>query len=106
MSTCISSHGEYSNHIPDPDHYCTQCGQLDEENLRAELVELRTALDREHAIVKRHETERHSTRNRLSAAIVEAAKTYYRNPTGELHDNLLAAVQNLWHYETTEQEPG
>ena len=35
MSTCISKHGEYSEHGPlDDDFYCTRCGVLDEGAMR------------------------------------------------------------------------
>ena len=35
MSTCISKHGEYSDHGPlDDEFYCTWCGELDEAAMR------------------------------------------------------------------------
>lgn len=36
MSTCISRHGEYGEHIPDADYTCTRCAALDEVALIAE----------------------------------------------------------------------
>lgn len=41
MSTCISRHGEYSEHTLDDEFTCTLCGVLDEDALRAELRDLR-----------------------------------------------------------------
>ncbi len=37
MSTCISQHGEFSEHEPNPEWYCRLCGSLDEAGMRAEL---------------------------------------------------------------------
>ena len=48
MSTCISREGEYSDHTPDKDYYCTRCYVLDEPALLdrvRELVAERDALD-------------------------------------------------------------
>ena len=45
MSTCVSSHGEYSSHVPDDDFNCTRCWALDEDGLRAEAQRLRADLD-------------------------------------------------------------
>lgn len=52
MSTCISSHGEYSSHEPDDEYTCRLCGVLDENAMREELRRLRagSALDREQII--------------------------------------------------------
>jgi hypothetical protein len=41
VSTCISRHGEYSDHTPDADYRCTRCHVLDEDALINELVRLR-----------------------------------------------------------------
>lgn len=44
MSTCISSHGEYSDHIPDDSYVCTRCSVLDEDAMLTELKRLRSQL--------------------------------------------------------------
>lgn len=41
MSTCISKHGEYSEHEPNSDYVCGLCGVLDEDALIKELIEVR-----------------------------------------------------------------
>lgn len=40
MSTCISREGEYSDHTPDKDYYCTRCYVLDEPALLDRVREL------------------------------------------------------------------
>ena len=45
MSTCISRHGEYSNHIPDGRFGCTRCGVFDEYAVLAEVDALRAERD-------------------------------------------------------------
>lgn len=55
VSVCISRHGEYSSHELDDLHTCTLCGVLDEDALRAELVEAQQTIraktaDVEHAM--------------------------------------------------------
>ena len=45
MSTCISSEGEYSDHVPDKDFCCTRCFALDEPGLLARVRELETEND-------------------------------------------------------------
>lgn len=44
MSVCISSRGEYSNHDPDENYRCKNCGVLDEEVVIEELKRLRKEL--------------------------------------------------------------
>ena len=42
---CISRHGEFGSHTPDPLHTCTLCGVLDEDALLAELAAARAVAD-------------------------------------------------------------
>lgn len=44
MSTCISRHGEYGEHILDDQHTCTRCSVLDEDALRGAQAHLRAEL--------------------------------------------------------------
>lgn len=41
MSTCISSHGEYSKHEPGEDYVCKLCAEFDEAGALAEIARLR-----------------------------------------------------------------
>ena len=50
MSTCVSSHGEYSSHVPDGDFNCTRCWALDEDGLRAEVTRLTAENTRPRAV--------------------------------------------------------
>jgi hypothetical protein len=54
VSTCISSHGEYSSHTLDSLHTCTLCYVLDEDALRAELEQLRADLTKSNEEHERH----------------------------------------------------
>lgn len=47
MSTCISSHGEYSAHKLDASYVCTRCHVLDEDALIAELERARAEIERQ-----------------------------------------------------------
>ena len=52
MSTCVSSHGEYSSHVPDGDFNCTRCWALDEDGLRAEVARLAAENTRLRAVAE------------------------------------------------------
>lgn len=45
MSACISRHGEYSEHTPDAEWFCTLCGDVDTAGLRAEVGRLRAGIE-------------------------------------------------------------
>lgn len=45
MSACISRHGEYSEHTPDAEWVCTQCGDVDTAGLRDEVDRLRAGIE-------------------------------------------------------------
>ena len=65
MSTCISGHGEWSDHTPDAEYTCTRCGVLDEPGLTAELRRLREELDEARAEID----ERNEWADSLASAL-------------------------------------
>lgn len=62
MSACISRHGEFSEHSLDNSHTCTLCGVLDEEALRAELAQARSAIHIADATTGRRTAQRDQAR--------------------------------------------
>lgn len=48
MSTCISRHGEYSDH--EPGDWCPRCGAFNEDAIVAERDRLRAAVERVRAL--------------------------------------------------------
>lgn len=55
MSTCISHHGEYSEHTPDEDHTCTRCYVLDEDALIADRDRWKACAENAEATIARVE---------------------------------------------------
>lgn len=53
MSTCISRHGEYSDHTLDDEYECTRCHVLDEDALQAELHNVTRERDQARAELER-----------------------------------------------------
>jgi hypothetical protein len=77
VSTCISRHGEWSDHLPDQEFTCTRCGALDEEGVRGEVERLtRECLDREAT-----ETDARERLRRCEERLAAVEALHVRTPT-------------------------
>lgn len=74
MSTCISRHGEYSDHILDDDFICTRCTVLDEDALIEDRNRLRRERDEWRAEVDRLNQQLHRWNTNLTNAKAEVER--------------------------------
>lgn len=115
MSTCISRHGEWSDHILDDAYTCTRCLVLDEDALVDELRRVRRLHDDAVAGVEewRRTSDIHLAAMEAARPVVEAAAEI--TASGDMPTTLmwvrLATAVDLYrsatsdHPSTTEEKP-